>query len=163
MEFQGLEDSSKRPEAGIRDYSGTALFQTALQAPPMTADRGYHLDLGKVAVVLRVQPNGKNLGILWKPPYSVDVTDTLKAVEDKLNIAVVNLWNNRLIADSARPECSPRDDKGSLQSWPDWMLSGSSSPTDRPSFFTIPQWKSDEERVPSGLLGPLLLRNLPSF
>ena len=38
----------------------------------------------------RVQLNGKDLGILWKPPYRVDVTDSLKAGENTLKIAVVN-------------------------------------------------------------------------
>ena len=153
--FTQLDDWSKRPEDGIRGYSGTAIYQTAFKAPEMTAGRKYMLDLGKVEVMARVQLNGKDLGILWKPPNRVDVTDTLKAGENTIKITVVNLWINRLIADAALPEDSQRDEKGALQSWPDWVLSGGSSPTGRRSFVTIPQWKRDEDRVPSGLLGPV--------
>jgi hypothetical protein len=106
----------------------------------------------------RVQLNGKDLGILWKPPYRVDVTDALQAGGNTLKIAAVNLWINRLIGDAAKPEDSQRDDKGTLQAWPDWVLSGGSSPSGRISFVTIPQWKADEDRVPSGLLGPVTFR-----
>jgi hypothetical protein len=158
VEFKGLDDWSKRPEEGIRNYSGTAVYQTVFKSPKITAGRKVDLDLGKVAVMARVQLNGKDLGILWKPPYRVDVTDALRAGENTLKIAVVNLWINRLIGDAALPEDSQRDGKGILQSWPDWALSGGSSPSGRRSFVTIPQWKSDEERVPSGLLGPVNLR-----
>lgn len=89
-----------------------------------------------------------------KQPYRVDVTDVLKVGGNTLKIAVVNLWINRLIGDAAKPEDSKRDDKGILQSSPNWALSGGSSPSGRRSFVTIPLWKPDEERVPSGLLGP---------
>ena len=155
VEFKQLDDWSKRPEENIRDYSGTALYQTVFNSPQTTDGRRSMLDLGKVSVMARVQLNGKDLGILWKPPYRVDVTDALKAGENTLKIAVVNLWINRLIADSAKPDDSKRDDKGSLQRWPDWVLSGGEPPGGRHTFVTIPLWKADEERLPSGLLGPV--------
>jgi hypothetical protein len=158
VEFNQLDDWSKRPEEGIRNYSGTAIYQAVFKGPKITAGRKVELDLGKVAVMARVQLNGKDLGILWKPPYRVDVTDALRTGENTLKIAVVNLWINRLIGDAALPEDSKRDDKGVLQSWPDWALSGGSSPSGRRSFVTIPQWKADEDRVPSGLLGPVTAR-----
>lgn len=157
VEFKQLDDWSKRPEEGIRDYSGTAIYQTVFNSPQTSSGRRTILDLGKVAVMARVQLNGKDLGILWKPPYRVDVTDTLKPGENTLKVAVVNLWINRLIGDASKPDDSNRDDKGSLQSWPDWVLSGGAPPSGRLSFVTIPLWKPEEERVPSGLLGPVII------
>ena len=38
-------------------------------------DRRYWLDLGRVEVMAEVKLNGKDLGILWKPPYRVDITE----------------------------------------------------------------------------------------
>jgi len=163
VEFKQLEDWSKHAEENIRDYSGTAIYQTGFNAPQKTDGRRSILDLGKVAVMARVQLNGKDLGILWKPPYRVDVTDTLKAGKNTLKIAVVNLWVNRLIGDAAKPDDSKRDDKGSLQSWPEWVLSGGEPPGGRHTFVTIPLWKADDERVPSGLLGPVTLRPFSSW
>ena len=44
--------------------------------------------------------NGKSAGgILWKPPYKVDVTSVLIPGINHLEIRVTNLWPNRLIGD----------------------------------------------------------------
>lgn len=59
--FKQLEDWSKRTEEGIRDYSGTAIYQTVFNSPQTSAGRRSILDLGKVAVMARVQLNGKDL------------------------------------------------------------------------------------------------------
>jgi hypothetical protein len=155
--FEQLEDWSKRREDGIRNYSGTALYQTTFEAPKIKADERLHLDLGQVAVMARVQLNGKDLGILWKPPYRIDVTKLLRPGANSLKIAVVNNWVNRMIGDAALPEDSPRNHEGVLQSWPEWLLAGSNSPTGRRTFVTIPMWQANDERVPSGLLGPVTL------
>ncbi len=78
--FDQLDDWSKRPEDGIRYYSGEATYRKTftLKSQPSVLDR-LILDLGKVAVMAEVKLNGKNLGILWKPPFRLDVTDALKA------------------------------------------------------------------------------------
>jgi hypothetical protein len=43
--------------------------------------------------------NGKSLGIVWKTPFRVNVTDVLKQGENSLEVKVTNLWVNRLIGD----------------------------------------------------------------
>jgi hypothetical protein len=43
--------------------------------------------------------NGKSLGIVWKTPFSMDVTDALQQGDNQLEIKVTNLWVNRLIGD----------------------------------------------------------------
>ena len=161
VEFTRLEDWSKRPEEGIRHYSGTATYRNGFTCPQKIANRKYELDLGKVAVMARVKLNGKDLGILWKPPYHVDVTDALRAGENILEIAVVNLWINRLIGDAALPEDAKRNEQGRLDGgWPQWVLEGGTSPTGRRSFVTIAQYKKDDPLVASGLLGPVSLRTV---
>ena len=57
------------------------------------------LDLGAVKNIAEVSVNGKPLGILWKAPFRVDITDAVKAGENRLSVAVTNLWVNRLIGD----------------------------------------------------------------
>ena len=41
----------------------------------------------------------EKVGIVWKKPFRVDVTNALKTGENKLEIKVTNLWVNRLIGD----------------------------------------------------------------
>ena len=44
--------------------------------------------------------NGKPLGVIWKQPFRVEVTNAWKAGDNKMEIKVVNLWVNRLIGDA---------------------------------------------------------------
>ncbi|MBM3888978.1 MAG: hypothetical protein FJ388_07600, partial [Verrucomicrobia bacterium] len=53
--------------------------------------------------IARVRLNGRDLGIVWTAPWRVDITNTLKAGANELEIAVINLWPNRLIGDAAQP------------------------------------------------------------
>ncbi|MBM3861268.1 MAG: hypothetical protein FJ395_16700 [Verrucomicrobia bacterium] len=168
--FTTLEDWSKRPEDGIRYYSGTAVYRTTVGGPrsvvaALTNGRDgarpsnrLFLDLGKVEVMAEVTLNGKSLGILWKPPYRVEITDALKPGENKLEIKVVNLWINRQIGDEQLPEDSDRNPSGNLKSWPAWLAEGKPSPTGRFTFTSWRLWKKDDPLVPSGLLGPVTLR-----
>ena len=46
--------------------------------------------LGRVHFVAEVYLNGKSLGILWKPPFRVDITHAAKPGKNKLVIEVAN-------------------------------------------------------------------------
>jgi hypothetical protein len=139
----------------VRHFSGTATYSTQFEVPEHRSR--VWLDLGRVEVMAHVRVNGRDLGILWKPPYRVDVTEAVNSGTNMLEIAVVNLWVNRLIGDAALPEDAERDKSGRLVSWPDWVLEGRSSPTGRRSFVTFPLWKKEEPLRASGLLGPVSL------
>jgi hypothetical protein len=115
------------------------------------------LDLGRVAVIAEVKLNGKDLGVLWKPPYRVEVTDALKPGENTLEVRVVNLWVNRQIGDEQLPEDSDRKPDGTLKSWPQWVQEDKPSPTGRHTFTSWRLWKQDAPLVESGLLGPVEL------
>ncbi|MCU0748621.1 MAG: hypothetical protein MUF13_03645 [Akkermansiaceae bacterium] len=149
---------SVHPDPYVRHFSGTAVYSNTF----MLSDTGkpLTLDLGKVDIMARVKLNGKDLGILWKPPYRIDISKAARAGKNQLEISVVNLWVNRLIGDAALPEDSERDKTGSLVSWPGWVLDGKTSPTGRTSFVTFPLWKKDEPLQSSGLLGPVTLRTV---
>ena len=158
-----LEDWSKRPEDGIKYYSGTAIYKTAFTLDPALAKADLILDLGKVEVIAEVTLNGQNLGTLWKPPYRVDVSQAVRPGANELVVKIVNLWPNRQIGDENLPEDSKRDADGTVTSWPEWLLKSEPSPTGRIAFATLRLWKKGEPLQPSGLIGPVTLRAAKRF
>jgi hypothetical protein len=116
------------------------------------------LDLGDVQVAAQVSVNGKPVGVVWHPPYRIDIGSHLWPGTNTLEIEVVNLWINRMIGDEQLPEDSERNPNGTLKRWPDWLLRGEPSPTGRQTFTTWRLWKKDDPLQPSGLLGPVQVR-----
>jgi hypothetical protein len=53
--------------------------------------------------IAEVRVNGKSAGLVWAPPYRVDVTQLLHRGANKLEIAVTNEWTNRQIGDRLLP------------------------------------------------------------
>ncbi|HEX2851720.1 MAG TPA: glycosyl hydrolase [Opitutaceae bacterium] len=105
--FDELEDWGKRSEAAIHFYSGTAVYEKtftwrAAAENGKSAARIW-LDLGRVANLAEVSVNGTACGIVWTPPYRVDVTSALRSGENRLRVAVTNTWANRLIGDRELP------------------------------------------------------------
>jgi hypothetical protein len=158
--FDKLVDWSKRPEAGIKYYSGAAMYRATFQSSIHHPQSEIILDLGCVAVVAEVMLNGKPVGTLWKPPYRIDVTDAVLPGRNKLEIKVVNLWVNRQIGDEQLPEDSDRNADGTLKSWPVWLVEGKPSPAGRRTFSSWRLWKRNDQLVPSGLLGPVSIQTL---
>ena len=162
--FEKLEDWSKRPEEGIKYYSGTARYQTTFRYTPTAVPTKTWLDLGKVAVMAEVKLNGKDLGILWKQPFRVEVTNAIQPGENQLEVKVVNLLINRQIGDEQLPEDSERNRNGywsgtlKVNSWPQWIQEGKPSPTGRFTFSNWRLWKKNDPLVESGLLGPVTLQ-----
>jgi len=107
-----------------------------------------------------VKLNGQDLGILWKPPFRLDVTDVLKPGDNQLEVKVVNLWINRMIGDEQLSEDSQRNGDGTLKAWPQWVREGKPSPTGRFTFTSWRLWKKDSPLVESGLLGPVTLQQI---
>ena len=124
MTFDKLDDWSKRPEKGIKFYSGTATYRKAFELPESKNQNSKFksfLDLGKVTVMARVKLNGKDLGVVWTDPFRVDITSAARPGANTLELAVVNLWPNRLIGDQSLPE-------GKRFTWSSWNPYGKDSP-----------------------------------
>ena len=155
---------NKHPDAGVRYFSGTAEYRTEFDIPNdlLTPERRTYLDLGEVAVMAHVVLNGHDVGILWKPPFDLDVTPALIAGRNQLIIRVTNLWINRMIGDEQLPEDCDRAADGSLLKWPQWLLDGKPSPTGRLTFTTWQLWHKTDPLVESGLIGPVRLRTVLS-
>jgi alpha-L-rhamnosidase len=150
---------SEHPDAGVAHFSGTATYHKTLRvtAALIAKDRSLSLDLGNVQVMAEVALNGRDLGIVWKAPYRVDLSGAVKPGDNDLVVKVVNLWPNRLIADARKPADTPRSADGMSTSWPAWLLEGKPSPTGRLTFAAWNPWKADAKLLPSGLIGPVRL------
>ena len=88
------------------------------------------MDLGDVKDLAEVSLNGRQLGVLWKHPFVVDVTDAIQVGENQLEVKVTNLWPNRIIGDK-QPGAQ------------------------RIAYATFDPYKADSPLLPSGLLGPV--------
>jgi hypothetical protein len=96
---------SEHADPGVKYYSGTGTYRKTFAVPPdlPAPGRRLWLDLGDVQVMARVRLNGRDVGILWTPPFRVDVTEIVKAGENALEIVVANVWTNRLKGDQLLP------------------------------------------------------------
>ncbi len=104
VRFDQLENWSKRPEDGVRYYSGTATYRMTFESKAQDSPSAIYLDLGVVKNVARVRLNGGDLGVLWTAPWRVEITGRLKSGANELEIEVANLWPNRLIGDGLLPK-----------------------------------------------------------
>ena len=86
---------------GVKYFSGTATYSKTITASAAWFKPGHHIfiDLGKVRDIAEVEVNGKSAGLVWAPPYRVDVTSALKPGANKLEIKVTNEWTNRQMGD----------------------------------------------------------------
>lgn len=124
-------DLDLSPEA--RAFSGTATYTTEFTLPALTNGMRAELDLGRVEVIARVEINGQPAGNLWTAPARLDVTRFVKSGVNQLKVAVTNPWFNRLAYDAGLDEKERKT----------WTISGPGK---------------GSPLMPSGLLGPVILR-----
>ena len=131
--FDQLISWSDSPVDGIKYFSGTATYTKSFEIPEEYLGKNKHLylDLGQVKNLAEISINGKPLGILWKEPFRVEITQVVKVGKNQLTVQVTNLWPNRLIGDQKLPE----------QERITWASTSLFKPTD--------------PLLPSGLLGPV--------
>ncbi|MCX6873866.1 MAG: glycosyl hydrolase [Verrucomicrobia bacterium] len=159
VNFEKLDDWIKRPEQGIKLYSGTATYRKVFNLPAevrgqksevsksgsSASDKASRLflDLGSVKYIARVKLNGKDLGIVWTAPWRVEITGAAKTGPNELEIEVINLWPNRRIGDASLPE-----EKRYTHSNIAFSPINPANPPDRSGLF------------PSGLLGPVMVQSV---
>jgi len=133
--IDALGSWSESSDPGVKYFSGTGAYTKVIQAPADWFKSGAKLwlDLGDVKNIAQVSVNGRPFGVLWKPPFRVDVTSALKAGDNTLEIKVTNLWVNRLIGD---------EQPGVAKKY---------------TYTAMPFYKADSPLLPSGLLGPVLV------
>ena len=105
IQLPSLTSWTASTNPGVKFFSGTATYVKDLNAPAFWFRVGRHLylNLGTVRDIAQVQINGKSAGLVWAPPYQVDVTSALKPGMNHLRIQVTNEWTNRILGDRPLP------------------------------------------------------------
>jgi hypothetical protein len=105
IRFETLTDWTKHEDPAIKHYSGKAIYRTRFTLGEALAGKPLALQLGEVKDVgmARVKVDGTDLGIVWRPPFRVNLGKSLQSGSHTLEIVVVNSWRNRLIADASLP------------------------------------------------------------
>jgi len=105
VQLPALTSWTSSSDPGVKYFSGTATYTKILQAASSWLRPGQriYLDLGKVRDIAEVEINGKPVGLVWAPPYRLDVTTALKPGVNRLAIKVTNEWTNRQIGDRLLP------------------------------------------------------------
>jgi hypothetical protein len=147
-------------EESFKFYSGQVSYEKTVDLPgDLSSGASLVLDFGEGTPVARPDPlptfnmrayldgpvreaaevfvNGQKAGVVWHPPYTIDVSSFMKAGRNQLRIVVGNTAINSL-AGSALP---------------DYRLLN-----DRYGERFVPQGMEDLQPVPSGLLGGVRLR-----
>ena len=148
--FENLEDWTRRPEQGIRYYSGMATYRKTFDAPRGSRGGDLHLDLGEVKNLARVRLNGTDLGVVWTAPWRIASGNAIRPGKNRLEIDVVNLWPNRLIGDGLLPKARRRT-RTNVRTY------DTPEPADVSLSFSSPQ---DAARMKSGATAPLLSSGL---
>jgi hypothetical protein len=159
--FNELVDWTTHAEHGIRYYSGTAVYRKKLDLTKVP-DGASFLDLGTVKHLARVRVNGTDLGVVWCAPWQVEIpAGLLKPSGNLVEIAITNVWANRLIGDEQEPDdcewTTGHVNTGKfLKRFPDWFVKGQSRPSSgRFGFTTWNFFNKDSRLTSSGLLGPV--------
>ena len=131
--FSVLNDWTSNSDPVVKYFSGTAHYTTSFSVESLEGLGEARIDLGEVNVMAEVVVNGRPAGVLWRAPYvSADILPFLRKGENKLEVYVTNLWVNRMIGDRQK----------------------NVEPVTRVRRF----YEAGDRLLPSGLLGPVVLR-----
>lgn len=166
--LESLISWTEHPDPRVRYFSGSATYfkEFNLPAEMLKPGRALYLDLGQVKNLCEVRVNGQDCGLLWKPPFRVDLTGVGRPGRNRLAVRVTNLWINRLIGDEQFPDDCEWNGPA-LKRFPQWFLQGQPRPSrERLTFTTWKHFSKDSPLRASGLLGPVTVRtaetvNLP--
>ncbi len=156
--WAALMDWREADDPLVRYFSGTAVYETRFSWQGASPDAHVMLDLGEVRQIAAVALNGQDLGVLWKKPFCLDITAALRAGDNTLTVCVANTWFNRFIGDEQLPDDTGANEKGILETWPEWVLRGTRRPeSGRVTLVNRKQVKKETPLHASGLLGPVTL------
>ena len=86
----------------LQSFGGTGTYRRSFALPEgwrASAPR-VELDLGRLWAIGEVAVNGQPLGVVWTPPFRVDVTNALRDGVNEVVVDVVGTWHNRLVGEA---------------------------------------------------------------
>lgn len=120
------------------------------------------LDLGELDDIAEVRINGEEAGVLWYPPYRIEITEWIREGENDLEVFVTNNWANCLIGDEQFPaDFVWGEDRGkemgrAIKAFPEWFVKRRSRPSkERKTFFIWSYHRKNSPLQPAGLKGPI--------
>lgn len=142
--FSKLLPWTSHDDPGIRYFSGIAEYRAEFRLPESwTSGHRLEIDLGNLWAVGEVALNGRELGVVWKQPFRIDVSSAARGGINQLVVRVANTWSNRLIGDARSPSGKRHTRTNVTTTTPDGL----------------PWAKVDP--IPSGLFGPVRLHVNP--
>jgi len=90
---------------GIRFFSGIATYSNEFVLPDSyrIKNRKVILEFENIIETAHIYLNGSDLGICWRFPYRLDITEALRTGKNQLKVEVANTWANRLCGDARLP------------------------------------------------------------
>ena len=165
INYPELTDFSLNEDTRVKYFAGTAVYSKSIyvSSKTLSTNKALTIDFGQLNDIAAVKINGKSLGVMWYPPYVMDVSTALKAGNNTIEISVTNNWANRLIGDEQEPADfeygTNRGENGkAMKAYPDWFLKNQPRPSQGRKAFSIwYYYKKDSKLEPAGLLGPVKL------
>ncbi len=142
MQLEKLVSWTELNDEKAVNFSGQGTYEYQLNLDGELAD-DYVLELGKVAESARVWINEQEVGVLWSWPFDVSVGQYLKKGKNSIKIEVANLMANRI----------RYMDQNEIE-WRKFHEINFVNINYKP--FDASVWKP----MPSGLLGPVVLREV---
>lgn len=92
---EGLLAAGDWSQAGaLKYYSGGMVYRKNITMPEGVNPKRVMLDLGSVVATCEIKINGKAAGVKMSPPYSVDITQYLRAGENEVEVLVYSTLAN---------------------------------------------------------------------
>ena len=172
VEWPSLMPWNESIDSDIKYFSGTAHYEQHLYLNELDRHYRYILDLGEVKNLATVRVNGKVCGTLWRPPFTIDITEALLGGDNLLKVDVTNLWVNRMVGDEQEPDDVEWSEPVAFGAAPDsptigrfmkevpeWLSQGQPRPSKRKAVVSFKFFEKDTPLLRSGLIGPVVLKN----
>lgn len=104
--FEKLSSWSDSNNESIKFYSGVANYKRtfSVDEEAVAKDVEAFVVFDDIQEMAQVFVNGKNCGIVWTPPYEINIKPFLRAGTNEIKVEVANAWNNRIVGDLRNPQ-----------------------------------------------------------